>query len=110
MLAVATSSLDFVTIPWRDEGYFCPEGFAPRQRPRGDGFPDDARLGRIPVAEHRVESCNIAVNTDDVAAPTATYTTTCRTPTLSSAAARLSKGYSLCTMSYNNDATFEFGA
>ena len=33
------------------------------------------------MAEHRVESCNIAVSTDDVAVSTATYTASCRTLT-----------------------------
>ncbi len=37
--------------------------------------------GRIPVAENRVMSCRIAVSTDDTAITTATYTTSCRTPT-----------------------------
>jgi hypothetical protein len=66
-LAVPLPSLAFDRLHrtgW-DEGYTCPRSFAPRQRFRGNGFPDDARPGRIPVADHRVESCNIAVSTDD---------------------------------------------
>jgi hypothetical protein len=60
MLAFAVSSHDF-TATLASEGYLCLEGFAPRQHPERDDFLDSARFDRIPVAEHRVVSCNIAV-------------------------------------------------
>ena len=60
MLALAVSSYDFTATPSGVRDTFI-EGFAPRQRPRKDGFPDDARFDGIPAAERRVMSCNIAV-------------------------------------------------
>jgi hypothetical protein len=60
MLALAVSSRDFTATPSGVKDTFI-EGFAPRQRPQSDGFPDDAHFDGILVVEHRVMSCNIAM-------------------------------------------------
>jgi len=74
VLAVATSSHDSVAIPIGMRDTLVPRASYPT-------VTSDACLGRIPVAEHRVESCHTAVSLDDMAISTATCTTSCRTPT-----------------------------
>ena len=61
VLAVATSSHDSVaTLTFRLLNYRVRDTLVPRaSHPTVAG---DACLGRIPVAEHRVMSCHIAVN------------------------------------------------
>lgn len=81
MLAVAASPHDFAAT-LTGEGYFCPESFAPRQRSRGNGFPDDARLGRVPAAENQVVFRRIAVRSNDTTITTATCAASCRTRTV----------------------------
>jgi hypothetical protein len=80
MLAVTTSPRGSVAVQL-DAGYFCLQGFTPHRRPRRGGFPDDACLDRVPVADNRVVSRRIAVSPDDTTTTTATCTTSCRTPT-----------------------------
>jgi len=72
VLAVATSSHDSVAIPIGMRDTLVPRASYPT-------VTSDACLGRIPVAEHRVESCHTAVSLDDMAISTATCTTSCRT-------------------------------
>ncbi len=52
--------LRFHCHPEQDEGFIVPKASHPISIPR-NGFPDDAHFGWIPVAEHQVMSCYIAV-------------------------------------------------
>jgi hypothetical protein len=74
VLAVAASSHDSAAIPVGMRDTLVPGASHPT-------VASDACPGRIPVAENRVESCNIAVSSNDVAVSTATCTTSCRTLT-----------------------------
>jgi hypothetical protein len=60
------------------------------------------------VADHRVESCHIAVRSDDMAVSTATCTTSCRTLTAGFTRPVGLQCFLLFRATCNNDANSEF--